>query len=141
MDFDKNDIRKILRVSESPVLQHGGYGDFDEFGIYPVSPIRHGNEVLLYYGGWTRCESVPFNVAIGLAGVPASLDLVGQKDAYGRTLRVTRPATADELAAAGGLLMPKDAKCPVVLCSGLQWTPGTDSARDLIRPREEDLFL
>ena len=67
VDFDKNDIRKILRVSESPVLQHGGYGDFDEFGIYPVSPIRHGNEVLLYYGGWTRCESVPFNVAIGLA--------------------------------------------------------------------------
>ncbi|MFN0042456.1 MAG: coenzyme F420-0:L-glutamate ligase [Alphaproteobacteria bacterium] len=81
------------------------------------------------------------NVAIGLAGVPASLDLVGQKDAYGRTLRVTRPATADELAAAGGLLMPKDGKCPVVLCRGLEWTPGTDSARDLIRPREEDLFL
>lgn len=81
------------------------------------------------------------NVAIGLAGVPASLDLVGKTDAYGRTLRVTRPATADELAAGAGLLMPKDGKCPVVLCRGLVWTPGTDSARDLIRPTEEDLFL
>jgi hypothetical protein len=49
------------------VLERGGYGEFDEFGIYPVSPIRHGSEVWLYYGGWTRCESVPFNVAIGLA--------------------------------------------------------------------------
>ena len=81
VDFDKNDIRKILRVSESPVLQHGGYGDFDEFGIYPVSPIRHGNEVLLYYGGWTRCESVPFNVAIGLA---ISRDDGATFDKYGR---------------------------------------------------------
>jgi coenzyme F420-0:L-glutamate ligase/coenzyme F420-1:gamma-L-glutamate ligase len=81
------------------------------------------------------------NVAIGLAGVPPSLDLVGQKDAYGRTLRVTRPAFADELAAAAGLLMPKHAKRPVVLCRGLDWTPVEASARDLIRPRNEDLFL
>lgn len=81
------------------------------------------------------------NVAIGLAGVSSSLDLVGTSDAYGRTLRVTRPATADELAAGAGLLMPKDGKRPVVLCRGLAWTPGPASARDLIRPKEEDLFL
>src|SRR5205807_8799985 len=37
------------------------------FGIYPVSVIRDGGNVLAYYGGWTRCESVPFNVAIGAA--------------------------------------------------------------------------
>lgn len=67
LDLDKKDIRRILRVSDSPVLTHGSFGDFDEFGIYPVSPIRHGNDILLYYAGWTRCESVPFNVAIGLA--------------------------------------------------------------------------
>ena len=41
--------------------------NFDEFGTYPVSVIRHGDEVRAYYAGWTRCESVPFNVAIGLA--------------------------------------------------------------------------
>lgn len=67
VDLDRQDLRRIIRVAESPVLERGGYGEFDEFGIYPVSPIRNGDEVWLYYGGWTRCESVPFNVAIGLA--------------------------------------------------------------------------
>lgn len=67
VDLDRRDLRKIVRVADSPVLERGGYGEFDEFGIYPVSPIRNGEEVWLYYGGWTRCESVPFNVAIGLA--------------------------------------------------------------------------
>jgi hypothetical protein len=32
-----------------------------------VSVIRNGSEVRAYYAGWTRCESVPFNVAIGMA--------------------------------------------------------------------------
>ena len=67
VDLDRRDLTKVLRVAEQPVLQLGGRGQFDEFGIYPVSPIRVGSEVWLYYGGWTRCESVPFNVAIGLA--------------------------------------------------------------------------
>jgi coenzyme F420-0:L-glutamate ligase/coenzyme F420-1:gamma-L-glutamate ligase len=80
------------------------------------------------------------NVAIGLAGVPATLDLIGRADAFGRTLLVTQPAFADELAAAAGLLMTKHGRTPVVLCRGLDWTPGESSARDLIRPIDEDLF-
>jgi sucrose-6-phosphate hydrolase SacC (GH32 family) len=48
-------------------MQLGELGTFDEFGIYPTSVIRSGSDVLAYYGGWTRCESVPYNVAIGLA--------------------------------------------------------------------------
>jgi len=42
-------------------------GMFDEFGIYPASVIRDGSLVRAYYGGWTRCESVPYNVSIGCA--------------------------------------------------------------------------
>ena len=42
-------------------------GEFDEFGTYPVSVVRHGGGYRAYYAGWTRCESVPFNVAIGMA--------------------------------------------------------------------------
>jgi hypothetical protein len=45
----------------------GGPGTFDEFGTYPTSVIRKGDEVWAYYGGWTRCASVPFDVAIGVA--------------------------------------------------------------------------
>lgn len=67
VDLDRADPLRVLRVAEQPILQLGGLGEFDEFGTYPVSAIRHGDEVWAYYGGWTRCESVPFNVAIGLA--------------------------------------------------------------------------
>jgi predicted GH43/DUF377 family glycosyl hydrolase len=67
VDLDHADRFKVLRVSERPILPLGGLGDFDEFGTYPVSVIRHGDEVRAYYAGWTRCESVPFNVAIGMA--------------------------------------------------------------------------
>jgi hypothetical protein len=65
VDLDRQDIFKIRHVAEQPILELGGLGEFDEFGIYPVSVIRDGDIVRAYYAGWTRCESVPFNVAIG----------------------------------------------------------------------------
>ena len=67
VDLDRTDLFKIRGVSERPIISLGGMGEFDEFGIYPVSVVRAGNEVRAYYAGWTRCESVPFNVAIGVA--------------------------------------------------------------------------
>ncbi len=67
VDLDRSDLHKILRLSESPVLPLGERGCFDEFGVYPFSVIRENNKIRAYYGGWTRCESVPFNVAIGYA--------------------------------------------------------------------------
>jgi sucrose-6-phosphate hydrolase SacC (GH32 family) len=33
--------------------------------MYPFTAIRSGDRIFGYYGGVTRCESVPFNVAIG----------------------------------------------------------------------------
>jgi coenzyme F420-0:L-glutamate ligase/coenzyme F420-1:gamma-L-glutamate ligase len=80
------------------------------------------------------------NVAIGLAKVPSKLDLAGETDAYGRELKVTVPALADELAAASGLLMSKEGKKPVILFRGVHWEPTDSSALDLIRPSNEDLF-
>ena len=65
VDLNRKDLFEIIRVSETPILKLGELGTFDEFGTYPVSVIKHENEVRAYYGGWTRCESVPFNVAIG----------------------------------------------------------------------------
>lgn len=67
VDLDRSNLFEVRSVSENPILPLGGLGEFDEFGVYPISVIRHGNEVRAYYGGWTRCESVPFNVALGLA--------------------------------------------------------------------------
>ena len=67
VDLDRGDLFKVLRVSDAPILALGGLGEFDEFGTYPVSVIRAGDEVRAYYAGWTRCDSVPFDVAIGCA--------------------------------------------------------------------------
>jgi hypothetical protein len=67
VDVDRRNPTTVLRIADCPILPLGGLGEFDEFGTYPVSVIRHDLEVWAYYGGWTRCESVPFNVAIGMA--------------------------------------------------------------------------
>jgi len=65
LDLNRENLFDILRIAESPILKLGDTGCFDEFGTYPVSVVRDGDDVRAYYGGWTRCESVPFNVAIG----------------------------------------------------------------------------
>ena len=67
IDLNRYNLFEIMNLSDCPIFELGKLGEFDEFGTYPVSVIRNGGNVLAYYGGWTRCESVPFNVAIGLA--------------------------------------------------------------------------
>ena len=67
VDLNRTNLFEIIHVSENPILDLGELGTFDEFGTYPTSVIRNGKSVIAYYGGWTRCESVPFNVAIGYA--------------------------------------------------------------------------
>lgn len=67
VDLNRANLFEHVGLSQKPVLDLGGLGTFDEFGTYPTSAIRHGGEVWAYYGGWTRCVSVPFDVAIGRA--------------------------------------------------------------------------
>jgi predicted GH43/DUF377 family glycosyl hydrolase len=66
VDLDRKNLKNVVRVSQNPVLELGGTGAFDEFGTYPFCPVRVNDLIYGYYGGVTRCESVPFNVAIGL---------------------------------------------------------------------------
>lgn len=67
VDLDRANLFRRVGLSARPVMELGGLGMFDEFGTYPTSVIRNGDEVWAYYGGWTRCVSVPFDVAIGRA--------------------------------------------------------------------------
>lgn len=77
VDFDFD--FKVLRISEQPILSLGKLGSFDEFGTYPVSVIKDNDYYYAYYAGWTRCESVPFNTAIGFAKSrhPDSFEKIG----------------------------------------------------------------
>jgi len=81
------------------------------------------------------------NVAIGAAGLPSLVDLRGQPDRFGRTLRASEVAFADAVAAAAGLVMGEAAEGrPAVLVRGLDWSAPERDASALIRPVEQDLF-
>jgi len=67
VDLNRNNLFEIVDISRQPILKLGEAGTFEEFGTYPTSVIRSENGIMAFYGGWTRCESVPFNVAIGMA--------------------------------------------------------------------------
>jgi predicted GH43/DUF377 family glycosyl hydrolase len=67
VDLARDDLFKVSALSKQPVLALGGLGTFDEFGTYPVSVMQDGDDVVAIYGGWSRCESVPFNISLGLA--------------------------------------------------------------------------
>lgn len=67
VDVDRADPTQVIKVSERPVLSLGGRGYFDEFGLQPLSILRNGADIWMYYQGWTRMVSVPYSRAIGLA--------------------------------------------------------------------------
>lgn len=79
--------------------------------------------------------------AIGVAGLPAVLDLRGKADLTGRRLESSELGLADEVAAAASLAMGQAAEgTPIVIVRGLAYEPCEDSARSIVRPRELDLF-
>jgi coenzyme F420-0:L-glutamate ligase / coenzyme F420-1:gamma-L-glutamate ligase len=79
------------------------------------------------------------NVALGVAGLPALIDLRGTPDDAGRDMHATVLAIADDLASSAGLVMRKTARAPVVVIRGLE-LQGDGRGRDLIRPAAEDVF-
>jgi len=80
-------------------------------------------------------------LALGAAGLPALLDLRGQRDLEGRALRVTQVGLADQIASAAELLMGEaDEGRPAVLVRGLEWQDAPAPASALIRDRATDLF-
>ena len=79
--------------------------------------------------------------ALGAAGVEALQDLRGEEDLFGRELRVTEVGFGDEVAAAASLLQGQAAGAsPVVLVRGFDLGARSRPARDLVRPKEMDLF-
>lgn len=80
-------------------------------------------------------------VAIGVAGMPALLDLRGQPDLFGRTLRISMLGYGDMIASSAQLLTGEgDEGLPVVLVCGLQFPAVEGQAQDLQRPAASDLY-
>src|SRR5262249_17245308 len=80
-------------------------------------------------------------VALGVAGLPALMDMRGRPDLFGQALRVTQTGLRDEMPRAASLLMGQaDEARPMVLVRGLTWSGPPSPAAALIRSAEEDLF-
>ncbi|RNJ77549.1 MAG: coenzyme F420-0:L-glutamate ligase [Nitrosopumilus sp. H13] len=78
--------------------------------------------------------------AIGVCGLDPILDYAGKRDSFGRNLRVTEIAIADELCAAAELVMGKSLGNPAAIIRGYEFDPGNGTSARLLRPEPEDLF-
>lgn len=80
-------------------------------------------------------------IAIGSAGLPALEDWRGRHDLFGYELKYTDIGLADMLASAATLLFGQAREgTPIVHLRGATWFGKNGTARDLVRPKEMDLF-
>jgi len=80
------------------------------------------------------------DVALGVSGLNPLRDDRGKTDSYGYELKASVEAIGDELASAASLIMGKRDRVPVALVRGLTAELGQGSARELLRPEQQDLF-
>lgn len=57
----------VVRTAQSPSLELGRLGAFDDCGAMPGCLVEHNSRLLLYYTGWTLAHTVPFFFFIGVA--------------------------------------------------------------------------
>jgi coenzyme F420-0:L-glutamate ligase/coenzyme F420-1:gamma-L-glutamate ligase len=106
-------------------------------GVEERAGVRVGVIVSDSFGRAWRVGTT--DVALGVSGLTALLDLDGERDATGYELHATQIAVADEIAGAAQLVMGKTDGIPAAIVRGLRLR-GTGSGQDLVMPRERDLF-
>ncbi len=78
--------------------------------------------------------------AIGVAGMDSILDYQGKKDDFGKTLRITAIAVADEICSAAELVMGKTLRCPIAILRNYKFSNSEGTVKTMLRPDAEDLF-
>ena len=80
-------------------------------------------------------------ISIGTSMVPELVNKIGDRDLFGRELRVTVIGAADQLAAAAALVMGEaDEGIPLVHVRGFPYPLQQSSINEVIRSKEKDLF-
>ena len=106
-------------------------------GIRELAGVEVGVVVSDSFGrAWRRGTT---DVALGVAGIVAVVDLAGSRDSAGYELHATEIAVADEIAGAAQLVMGKTDGIPAAIVRGLG-VGGEGRGSDLLMPRERDLF-
>lgn len=131
VDLDRSDPSRVLGTSARPILELGERGTFDEFGTYPVSVIRDGDRILAYYGGWTRCASVPFDVAIGRA-ISRDGGVTFEKQGRGPVLAAD---LHEPFVISGPKIRRFDGRWYLWYIAGLKWIPHEGRAEPVYRIR------
>lgn len=67
IDVEASDPLKIKKISTNPVLSPGESGEFDDNGVVPISLVKNGNELLLYYVGFQLGVKVRYYLFSGVA--------------------------------------------------------------------------
>ena len=130
-----HEIEQVLLLPEDP----DATARFIHKQLHAVTGVKVGVIISDSHGRPFRLGSV--GVAIGVAGMPALLDLRGQTDMYGRELRISMQGYADMVASTAQLLSGEGAEGrPIVLLRGLNFPDQEGSARDLQRSPEQDLY-
>jgi len=80
------------------------------------------------------------DVAIGIAGIEPILDYNGKPDTFGKIMRVTAIAVADEICSASELVMGKVEKCPIVIVRNYSYNFSNAKIQKLLRSEHDDLF-
>ncbi|MEW6401709.1 MAG: coenzyme F420-0:L-glutamate ligase [Chloroflexota bacterium] len=150
--IDHSNVSSPLPPGEGP----GVRGDSEEWVLLlPTEPDRSSEKmraelesrtgkkvgILIIDSHGRAWRNGTVGVAIGMSGVPGLVDLRGEKDLFDYTLRVTQVGAADELAAAASLVMGQAAEgTPVVHVRGFPYQLRESSIKELLRPKEQDLF-
>jgi coenzyme F420-0:L-glutamate ligase/coenzyme F420-1:gamma-L-glutamate ligase len=81
------------------------------------------------------------NIALGCAGINAFKHNKGRLDLYGKPLQRSTVCQIDEIASAAEPLMGQaDEGTPIVVVRGYAYSVGYETAQDVLRAKEEDLF-
>jgi coenzyme F420-0:L-glutamate ligase/coenzyme F420-1:gamma-L-glutamate ligase len=132
---NENDGEWVLLLPEDPDKSARNLRD----RIHKASGLDIGVLINDSHGRSWRMGTV--GVCIGIAGFPAIVDLRGQKDLFGYTLRSTVIGLADEIAAGASALMGQAAeKQPVIHVRGLPYPLREGSMSEIIREKDLDLF-
>ena len=67
LEIDIKNPKKILKISNHPVLQPGKLGTFDENGVMAHSIVNFRKKKYMFYTGWNLKKTIPFHWSIGLS--------------------------------------------------------------------------
>ncbi len=117
VDLDPDDPRRRLGIAGQSLLAPGKPGSFDEHGIMPSCALIEGDEVWLYYSGWSRSLSVPYTNSTGLAisrDGGRSFAKFSEGPVLGRTIH-------DPYSATSPYVMREGSRWHMWYCSGTGW--------------------